>query len=377
MAELRRAATVPTRRPSGSGVAKRRVGSAKASKSARAASVAAKRKAANQKRATVKAYNAATKAVMDMREEKYFKTAGDQQFYPEDPTSGPKRCSVLAFATTSNVDPLAEPDPILYCGQQVRNLEMLRPYLATDANQQLRPYALEGKWCYPTENSVCWQINSIYTRMGLSSITAGTPGGSLPPPADSVNDLSLIDNLPIRCRIVRVAPKLAPGIATNVTPSEDLFIDQQGLPYSPASPAWSYSDCEFAAVNNRRYTVLQDTKFTLGTPFTAGWALNAEDPPNQTYWRQDISFGTRPTTKKLVTKHQLTDKKGGAVYYDQPAADPQVPSTGYRREYIFMHFWFDNADGGGDTPSLSGAGLTPKAERVKVHWRVESRFKEA
>ena len=364
---------MPTARSNISGVIGRRATATASSKGTRRSAAATKRKSAVQKQAQVKAYKAASKAVMDMREEKYFKVAEDQQYFPEVPASGPKRCSVLAFATTSNVDPLAEPDPIQYCGRQVRNLEMLRPYLKTEANQQFRPYALEGKWCYPTHNAVCWQINTIYSRMGLTSISTDALDN---PPADTVNDLHIQDNLPIRCRIIRVVPKLAPGIATNIIPSEDLFINQQGLPYSPESTNWSYSDCEYAQVNNRRYTVLQDTKFTLGVPFAADWKIDGNDAQNA-YWTQRLTMGNKPTTKKMITKHQLTDKRGGAVYYEQPDADPQQPTTGYRREYIFMHFWFDNADGGGDTPVIGGSGIVPKAENIKIHWRTESRFKEA
>lgn len=106
--------------------------------------------------------------------------------------------------------------------------------------------------------------------------------------------------------IILVVPKLAPGIATNIIPSDDLFINQQGLPYSPEKNTWSYTDCEFAQVNNRRYTVLQDTTFTLGAPFSVDWAENGADEQNA-YWRQDLKMGNKPSSKKWITKHQLGD----------------------------------------------------------------------
>tara|TARA_Y100001937_G_scaffold119019_1_gene174133 strand:- start:66 stop:1043 length:978 start_codon:yes stop_codon:yes gene_type:complete len=321
------------------------------------------------------AYDAATKAVMDMREEKYFKVADDLQYYPELPTSGPKRVSVLSFATTSNTDQ-GDPGgaPMTYCGRGIRNLEMLRPFTAGDGSV-VAPYKVEGKHVYPTFNSVSWSINRIYTRLGLASNSTATINN---PPL--TNDANLVQNLPIRCRIVHVTPKLAPGITTAIAPSDDLFISQFGLPYSPKSSDFTYSDIEYAQVNRRKYSVISDQKFTLVQPFCAQLAVDTGnsggDAGGRRQWRQMLTNGDGSHTRKLVTKHQLAQKKGGAVYYETPDTDV-VPTTGHRREYVFMHFWYDCADGGGDTPPLGGQGIAPDDETVKIHWRIESRFKEA
>ena len=178
-------------------------------------------------------------------------------------------------------------------------------------------------------------------------------------------------------------PKLSPGVTTANDPTSDLFLDQLGLAYSPASTQWSVTDNEFARVNTRKYTVLGDTKFTLGQPMTAGWACNWRDfTSNNTGWRQDLTIPDKPVLKRLTTNHQLATKKGGEVYFDTGSAGTASNATsGMRREYVFMHFWYESGDGGtngaGDTlPTLITTGKVPDALAVKVHYRVESRFRE-
>jgi hypothetical protein len=185
--------------------------------------------------------------------------------------------------------------------------------------------------------------------------------------------------------MVRVTPKLSPGVNTQIDPTNDLFIDQVGLAYSPSANAWTVTDNEFARVNTRKYTVLADTKFTLGQPMTASWATNwLNEPDNNTAWRQDLTIPDKPVLKRMTTNHQLTTKKGGEVYFDTGSAGVTDNGTaGSRREYVIMHFWYESGDGGtvpgtgGATiPTLITSGLVPDATAVKIHYRVESRFRE-
>jgi hypothetical protein len=251
-------------------------------------------------------------------------------------------------------------------------------------NAQLRPNVMEGKRAVPTTSKVNWTVNRNYVRTGLSNIETQGTGGA--PPVNGVNDAHLYQNLPIRCRIIRVTPKLAPGITTANDPTSDLFLDQLGLAYSPNATAWTVSDNEFARVNTRKYTVLGDTKFTLGQPITATWAANWLDTPSTpdiVQWRQDLTIPEKPVLKRITTNHQLASKKGGEVYFDSGSAGTATNATsGMRREYVFMHFWYESGDGGAlidgsdSIPTLVGTGDAPDALAVKVHYRVESRFRE-
>nr|AGA18474.1 hypothetical protein [uncultured marine virus] len=234
----------------------------------------------------------------------------------------------------------------------------------------------------PTLANIAWTINRNYVRMGLTEIPSAT--GSLPP-APETNDAKLYQNLPIRCRMIRVTPKLAPGVTLGVDPTTDLFLDQKGLRYSPNDAAWGLSDNEYARVNTRNYTVLGDVKFTLGQPLTAAWTNDyIDEPSNFMGWRQDLTIPNKPSVKRLRTSHQLTAKKGGQCHYVAGSAgttdEVAVATSGQRREYIFMHFWYECGDGsvsaGGTLPTLVPAGTVPGIDALKVHFRVESRFKE-
>jgi len=322
----------------------------------------------------------AERSVFLHKEEKYFKAKGDEdkQFYPQVTTTGHKTTSVVAWGTTGVNDGAGT--VMTYCGHNIVNLQMLNPFLNSELNAQLRPNVMEGKRAVPTKSMVNWTVNRNYVRNGMATI-AGV--GSAPPVA-GVNDAQLYQNLPVRCRIIRVTPKLSPGVNTQIDPSSDLFLDQLGLAYSPAATAWTITDNEFARVNTRKYTVLGDTKFTLGQPMSATWAANWKLAANDANWRQELTIPDKPVLKRLTTNHQLTTKKGGEVYFDTGSAGVTDNGTaGSRREYIFMHFWYESGDGGtvpGDggasIPNLIATGDVPDATAIKIHYRVESRFRE-
>jgi hypothetical protein len=355
--------------------------------SARSTTTGLKRAASVRENAVIAtAVKQAERNVFLHKEEKYFKANGatDLSTSPQLTTTGAQTTSTLAFATTSRINPADPTGAVMqYCGHNISDLQMLNPFLDTELNAQLRPNFMEGKRAVPTTSTVNWTVNRNYVRNGLSNIAT-----TWSPPLLAVNDDQLYQNLPIRCRIVRVTPKLAPGITTVNDPSSDLFLDQLGLAYSPASTQWSVSDNEFARVNTRKYTVLGDTKFTLGQPMTATWAANfvqEDESPDTAHWRQSLTIPDKPVLKRLTTNHQLATKKGGEVYFDTGSAGtPTNATSGMRREYVFMHFWYEGGDGGTvpgggpdeTIPALITAGKAPDALAIKVHYRVESRFRE-
>ncbi|MBA7707496.1 hypothetical protein ES703_116369 [subsurface metagenome] len=367
--------------------------------SSRAASVSARQSAARSASTGLKrvasvregqviatAVKQAERNVFLHKEEKYFKAVGgdDLAISPQVTSTGTQTTSTLAFSTTSRINPADPTGPVMaYCGHNMLDLQMLNPFLNSELNAQLHPNVMEGKRAVPTTSKVNWTVNRNYVRNGVTRILGNNHGQ---PPVAAVNDTQLYQNLPIRCRMIRVTPKLSPGVTTANDPTNDLFLDQLGLSYSPASVQWSQSDNEFARVNTRKYTVLGDTKFTLGQPITASWATNwaaglsgtlEDSRPEVCAWRQDLTIPDKPVLKRLTTNHQLATKKSGEVYFDTGSAGTATNATsGMRREYVFLHFWYESGDGGTSTPTLITAGKVPDAEAVKVHYRVESRFRE-
>jgi hypothetical protein len=384
---LKRTTTIRPKRGVSSGTGSRLATTSARQRSASSAATALKRTASVREKAVIAtAVGKAEDAIFAHKEEKYFHVEADQQAAPQKPTGNANTTtSVLSFATTDNT--IANGAGSMgYCGHTINNLQMLRVYTPTNGDVKLRPYSLDGKKATPTVAQVQWTVNRNYVRNGLSKIE-GTGSTSGAPPAVTVNDAQLYQNLPIRCRMIRVTPKLAPGVTLGVDPTSDLFLDQRGLKYSPNDAEWTTSDNEYARVNTRNYTVLGDTKFTLGQPISAVWAANylrEGSSPDLSAWRQDLTIPNKNPLKRFTSRHQLTAKKGGECYYiagsDGSAAQVALPTAGQRREYVFMHFWYECGDGsvsaGGDVPPLIAPGTAPVADALKIHFRVESRFKE-
>ena len=179
------------------------------------------------------AVSKAEDAIFRSKEEKWFHVEGDQQAAPQKPTGNANtNTSVLSFSTTSNKAPNLA-NTMGYCGHTITNLKMLRLYTPSNGDAKLVPYALDGKKATPTMAQIAWTINRNYVRNGTGRINSTVIGGNDFPPAADVNDVNLYQNLPIRCRMIRVTPKLAPGVTLGVDPTTDLFLDQKGLRYSP------------------------------------------------------------------------------------------------------------------------------------------------
>ena len=204
--------------------------------SARSSTTGLKRAASVRENAVIAtAVKQAERNVFLHKEEKYFKANGavDLATFPQVTSTGAQTTSTLAFSTTSRINPADPTGPVMaYCGRNISDLQMLNPFLDTELNAQLRPNFMEGKRAVPTTSKVNWTVNRNYVRTGMESIADGPHGA---PPGEAINDAHLYQNLPIRCRIVRVTPKLSPGITTVNDPTNDLFLDQLGLAYSPAS----------------------------------------------------------------------------------------------------------------------------------------------
>lgn len=158
------------------------------------------------------AVSKAEDAIFRSKDEKWFHVEADQQAAPQKPTGNANtNTSVLSFSTTSNKAPNLA-NTMGYCGHTIKNLQMLRLYTPANGDAKLVPYALDGKKATPTMSQIAWTINRNYVRNGMNRIDSRVIGSNDFPPAATVNDTSLYENLPIRCRMIRVTPKLAPGL---------------------------------------------------------------------------------------------------------------------------------------------------------------------
>ena len=340
---------------------RRREGVVASREAARASSAAARRnKPSAVTTAQVKAI------VLANKEDKFMNPTEDVVGGPLAPTTGAKAVSVLAWATTATLQ-TGQVNPVTYCGRPIANLNMLRPFNSTDADAY-HGNIIDGWEVKPTYSATMFSLERMAINLVLNS-------------NDQTIDAQAFRTCPIRCRIVRVTPKLQAGVTTSIDPTNDLFLNQYGGAYGANNVAFSALDAEHAKVNTRIYTVVGDDKITLGsapivqnnyTVSTGGgavWSAAVARPP-----------GTLMTRR--FYKHQLAANKGGNVRFNLPDdATTQNADSGHRREYIFMHFWYVNVDGLTviDPPGGSAGpdGQTPQVfQDIKVHCRTVSKFKD-
>ena len=352
---------MPTPKAAPMYASRRREGTVARRQTARASSAAARRQQPSAvTTAQVKA------VVLANKEDKYMNPTEDVVGGPLAPTTGAKAVSVLAFATTATLQ-TGQVNPVTYCGRPIANLNMLRPFNSTNANAY-HGNIIDGNEVKPTYSATMFSLERMAINLVLNS-------------TDQTIDAQAFRTCPIRCRIVRVTPKLQAGVSTSIDPTNDLFLNQFGAAYGANNVAYSALDAEHAVVNTRVYTVLGDEKVTLAAA-PAVQANYVVQTGGGGVWAADISRPPGALMTRRFYKHQLAAKKGGNVRFLLPNDATTVNAdSGHRREYIFFHFWYINVDGLTviDPPGGSAGpdGETPQVfQDIKVHCRTVSKFKD-
>ena len=300
--------------------------------------------------------------IMAAKEDKYFNCRGDLIKAIQPPSTGnTSTLGVAAFATTG-INQANTGTPITYCGRQVTDLNMLKPFNSSSAAAYTNN-AIDGYEAVPTLSRTQWQIMRTAVNLG--------DNGNNPIPFDA----ELFTTLPIRCRVMRVTPKLQAGIATSIDPTNDLFLNQYGVEYGANDNAFTVTDAEYAVLNSRKYTILGDDRFTLETPpATQENTLDTSTTSTAAVFRAPGS-----SIKRMQIDHQLAAKKGGSVRYELPDDNATTNATeGHRREYIFFHFWWLCDDGFISSSVSRPPSWTTQGspQDIVVHGRVVSKFKD-
>lgn len=291
-----------------------------------------KRRAPMKKSAIVKI---AKDAVKSVAEKKFFDSNSFTDEAPDSyqTTQQPSRPSLndaiscLGFSTT-----LAETEdgvPIMFGGTEVLEFKMARPFTPEARDANLAPYALLGKKAMPVSAQCRWLIQRDYNKMVYQT--------------DLANPTYLADNLPVQVRMVRVTPKQRAGTSTVISPDTDLFLTRYGNPFSVSNSEFTPIQMMGAPINRRRYTVLEDKKFSLRNPLTLTYT-HSLNGTGDNIWSPQIANTNGNCVKAFTTNHQLSNRKGGQLYYEQGSGDPddlsgaQNATTGQRREYVFFMF---------------------------------------
>jgi len=348
-----------------------------AAKARRKTGMAKTRKAKVSSMTQKQVYDLASKAALDLQETKYFNVEADKKWGPYVPvgTNRTKKLSVMGFSNTIDTDDTGA--AVNYGGVQVHPLYMLNPFKSNNTDPHLAAQAISGSHVLPYRPQMQFIVERNAVNIAGQMFAKPAPDGG---PAGSPNS-ETYRCLPICCRIVRVTPKLRAGTSTFADAELDLFLDQYGQEVGVQSAGTNTSDpkllsridIEYAAVNTRKWTVLNDTKFDLQSPPVIS-KYTASNPPSGGWgsWLLDNpTTSDASTCKNIVYETQLAQKKGGAVFFEKPDANTTINASAMqRREYVFMHFWFVSSD------HLEHVDCQPDDLDMNVRTRTLSMFKD-
>jgi len=310
-------------------------------KSPRSSGSASAKKTAKVSKAEIS--KIAKNAVKTVAEKKFMNVNQDlRQINPNRPPQQ-DYISGIGFSTTVGDDHVGT--PMLYGGIAIKEMLCLRPFRRDQAGvtSELRAMAPDGKHITPVSCKSRFRISRHY---GVTSPT----GSNVAPDATSFPP-GLAQNLPVRCRMVRVTPALSPGTATELNADEDLFQDEYGRKIGIADSHMTNEDLLFYRVNTRRWRVLEDKQFDIRNPLTINYTQMFE-PGTAIHFAPQISNTNGNCEKYITCNHQLSQRKGGKCYYSDPMKDTtENADTGHRREYVFFNFvWKGGELLTGETP---------------------------
>lgn len=249
---------------------------------------------------------------------------------PTRPT-GNDYLSCLAFSTTTNEDP--QGTPMVYGGQQVKEMLCLKPFQSNDPDSDLQLFTPIGKRLQPVSCKSRWRINRNFARIDpdLGGVPAEFP-------------VSLAENCPVICRMIRVQPRIEAGTETEVSPADDLFQDTYGRAIGVDDTNFTEAEMLAYRVNKRKYKVLEDKNFILRPPLTLQYQV-ATFGNNDIKYTPFVSNTNGNCEKYMTTYDQLTSKKNSSIFYTDPSiTSTNTATTGHKRSYYFFHFAYQGAD---------------------------------
>lgn len=295
----------------------------------------------------VKKIAAATVAAI--AEDKYMNCSRIIGEKPVSSAIGFSRIGVLGYSTSLSNTPGGIQLTYGYEANQTQKpmleLNMLRPFVQQTGNAQTDNYAIEGRECRPRSASCHWRFSRDIGQI-LSAVSETTYNSQETSPP-----LNLASNLPIIFRIIRATPK-QPQANVLCDPKEDLFLDQFGT--AVGIDTGSFDDTELLSyrTNKRRYNVIEDKFFRLQNGLTVEWQRSilshggsGVNSATRAVLQPSITNTNANCEKTMTTRHILTAKKNGSVFYDAPEASAlAAPSSGHKREFVLIHAIYAGAE---------------------------------
>lgn len=323
----------------------------------------------------------AKKAVQKSAEKKFMDSVQFQNVGFVSANAMDSPIAVMGYSTTeSRADNGAV---VMYGTKQVDAGLCLRPFYdpgARGIDDLTAQYHVIGKEVQPRTCHTRMRIVRKYSVMNNNDVPlplAGNPSEFETTPPPSLTQM-LGQSLPIEFRMIRCTQKGAIGTTTLVTPNDDLFNDKYGNPTGVGSADFGENEIRFLKVNTRKWSVIEDKRWTLQNPLTLQYTFSRVNGNNTGWYIPQITNENKNCEKMLNMHHRLTNRKNGKVHYneinDETSGDPTTnPSSGMRREYVFIHAYYKGATDlyATDNPPAPGQPNTQVTNPVgQISWNL-------
>ena len=252
-----------------------------------------------------------------------------------------KQISVIGYSSTTNENNAGATQS--YGSQAFVPLFLARPFKENNPTSELATNALNGQYILPKMAKTQFSMERVAYVVG----TANSPQSA---------DDDMGETLPIHYRIIKVEIKAQQGTQEVVNPSNDLFLDQHGLPTGVDQPNFDRLVIKYAPINTKKYTKKSDIQGTLFqnnviTPTLVGNAGTANA------YTDTVTQKNGASEKYFTVPFQLSARKNGKLFYQDPQQSSAVQTftSGGKRQLVLMHFWF------GCGHNLLGATNQPQA----------------
>lgn len=271
---------------------------------------------------------------------------GQEPYYPTNVEN--KNFSCVGFSSNTNINTVG--GSMQYpAGHDLTELRMTQPFHSGSSPSELRKYAIEGREVSPRVARTKFVITRDVSEMQAAITSRSGHTDNRLPPFEQVMPGRVALGCPVRCRMIQVVPIMASGTNKTPQPEEDLFLDTYGTAMGVDSGGIDNYDILTCPVNTRRYSVEKDTQFTINNPFNINWVpVHQGDPPGSnndllTAYQPQLANNSRYAQKTITCNYQLSARKNGKMFYDDPNTALNATS-GHRRTYTFFHFVYVGGD---------------------------------
>ena len=242
-----------------------------------------------------------------------------------------KEVSVIGYSSTTNENAAGTVQK--YGSLDIVPLYLSRPFKefesdgTTLTDEKVRGFRLDAYNCMPKVARTMFSIERVAYEVDYDT--------------DTGTALEMARTLPIMCRMIKVSFKQQSGTQQVLNPSEDMFLDvRTNRETGIDDVAFTRLQIQHAKINSKKYKTLSDSTFVINQNNIISESREASNQAT------DIVTQKNGISAKYLTHNfQLSARKGGKLFYENPEEvgdGPETSTSGGQRTLLLFHFFYQN-----------------------------------